>query len=348
MKAKNFKFFVSINKAITESGKIYIQGVATGTALDADGQRMDKSSVINFLNQINKNSEEGNPLPLKDGHSQDGNIQEEIGAVVFAQLIDDEESSLFIKAELDPDHPSTPYLLKKVNQGKQFAFSIEGFSSEAPRMEFDKTIGDYVTVLKDLIPSAISITSKPAYLPSFFEVVMKAHSLKTNEQEDYNNLTITNSQMPKDIKTEILSEKSEQGTEEVVDQTTETAATETEEKVDSTAEVVEETVEETPETTEEVATEDETTEDATEETVEKSQDIAELITKAMKGEFTTIAEAINKLEAVAKSLHDDVEAIKDMPLQKKSKAVMKSTDFTERTFPAGEANFAENYKKIVS
>jgi hypothetical protein len=163
-----FKYFVLLKKAYQEGDDIYIEGVASGTMEDRDKERMSPAVLQAFVDVI-----KGIGLPLTDAHEQDG-ILMEIGDVVDAKILDDEESSLFIKAKLDSDNPKTPYLLKQITKGKKYAFSVEGWIKQAKEV-YSERLQSFVTEFQELIPKAISVTTRPSYIPSFLEVVSKSY-----------------------------------------------------------------------------------------------------------------------------------------------------------------------------
>ena len=166
-----FKYFVKVQKSFTgDDGEMYVQGVASGTQIDRQGERMSLQVLQSFVS--------GLPLPLTDNHVH-GNVGTDLGEVVDAHLQDD--GSLFIKAKLDKDNPFSAFLTKKVAQGKKYAFSIEGKLKKAVNV-FDRTMGAYIKEYQDIIPEAISVTTCPVYEPSFLEVVSK--SFAANEQNN--------------------------------------------------------------------------------------------------------------------------------------------------------------------
>jgi hypothetical protein len=362
MSDSNFKYFVKIQKAFVENGEIYVQGIASGILPDEDNEMQIEKTIDNFVRYITQT-----PLPLTDGHLREDAVIAKLGEVVEAFKMNDDAKSLFIKAKLDPDHPSTPYLVKKIGEGKRYAFSIEGWMDlKKCKKIWDKTLGKYVTRLGELIPKAISITSEPSYTPSFLEVVYKAidkekKAVRSELQEftDQYNLLIKSQDMTEEEKTK----PSEETTAEVV----ETSDTEVEtkpEEVKSTEPV------EDAETIEPVAQE-EVKEDVQKSKIELIRKIAtsmgysdvELKQKAVttvtkeyldeqlstiNSKFDEVLEATTLLMKVSKSLHEDVELVKDLPLKRKSKAVVEEKKFEERAeLPAGSQNFADNFNKLL-
>ena len=177
----NFKYFVKVSKAYQENGQYFVQGVASGIMEDRDEERMSPEVLKAFVEAI--------PMPLTDAHPERGPIGGEIGEVIYASILEDENDSLFIKAKLDMDNPMVPYLVKQFDKGKKFAFSIEGTAPVVKTVWSDrlkKMITEYVKVE----PKAISITTEPSYIGSFLEVVTKAYNKQLK-------LNITNTNMKK-------------------------------------------------------------------------------------------------------------------------------------------------------
>ena len=190
----NFKYFIKLQKAYQEGKDYFVQGIATGILEDRDEERMSESVIKMFADSI--------PMPLTDAHPERGPILGQIGEVMYASILDDENKSLFIKAKLDMDHPAVPYLIKQLEKGKKFAFSIEGTAPEVHEVWSDK-LGQMITEYLKVIPKATSITTEPSYIGSFLEVVSKAYN---------KNLNLVNTQT---MKKKTLQTETEQATVEV-------------------------------------------------------------------------------------------------------------------------------------
>jgi hypothetical protein len=172
-KAEGFKYFIKLQKAYQQDGQYYVQGIASGILEDRDDERMSEGVLEAFVNSL--------PMPLTDAHPERGPILGDIGEVIYAEITDDENKSLFIKARLDMDHPAVPYLIKQLEKGKKFAFSIEGTNPVAKTVWSDR-LNKMITEYIEVIPKAISITSEPSYIGSFLEMVTKSYrnNIKTN------------------------------------------------------------------------------------------------------------------------------------------------------------------------
>lgn len=355
---KEPKFFIKIQKAYQDNGNWFVQGVASGTAIDRDEEKMSKGVLEKFARSM--------PLPLTDNHPQDGGVLGELGKVINAEVLDDDMNSLFVKAQLDMDHPAVPYMVKQIQKGKKYAFSVEGLKPMTQQV-WSESLKKMITEYVDVVPKAISITTEPSYTPSFMEVVAK--SIKYN-------LSKNTTMEDKDVKTETKEV-------EVEEVKTETPVVEVESKEEVKADVAETPKVEEAETKEEVKTEtqteqpdvvvdksakkeksvkkyadpvavaeavQETVEDANEDEAEAEEDAREyamLSDLCMKVDslIETVARLVESdkevhtmvddtmksyksTENVLKSFHDDIENLKELPLQKRSRVISKN--FEER------------------
>lgn len=163
-----FKYFVKVTKSYQDDSGIYVEGIASGTLEDRDDQRMSVDVLKQFVQAIKQE-----PLPLTNSHPRPGEIGADLGEVVDAAILNDEFNSLWIKAKLDDDNPTNDYLMRKINEGKKFAFSIEGTKPKTRTVWSDR-LKQYIQEFAYILPTAISITSQPSYIPSFLQAVIKA------------------------------------------------------------------------------------------------------------------------------------------------------------------------------
>lgn len=321
----NNKYFVKIEKAYEESGKYYVQGVATGTLEDRDKQRMSKEVVDAFARAL--------PLPLTNSHPRSGDISGELGQVIEAIPLNNESYDLFIKGELDYDHPDVPYLIKQIQKGKKFAFSIEGIKPVARKVWSEK-LGQMIDEFVSVIPTGISITSQPSYIPSFMEVVTKAYK--------DTNLNITDTQMDevKQDETKPVETTEAETITEVVE--TEVKAPEAETPTEVKAEEVATETVETP-----------VEEAKAEEAVEKSEgsnvtttmfksleskvDSIVSVLEKMTSNFETIEKSVSEFSKIEKSVEEAKELVKSLPMAKRS-LVAKATEEVPAPAPT---NFKE-------
>jgi hypothetical protein len=342
---KTSKYFVNLEKAfVTDKGKIIVQGIASGTLEDRDQERISVKVLQRYANAINKSG-----LPLTNAHRKDGAVDNELGTLTFAEVVSHEDGThdLFIKGELDADNPISHLIVKKVEKGKQLAFSIEG--DGMVRKVFSTRLNKMIDEFVDAVPKAITITTLPSYIPSFLEVLEKSYNLnKTNMDKDKKPEEPTVEDAEVKEKTEATETSSE---EKVEDESTNTEA-------DATADA-----EETTEDSETVAAADSEEAETTEESeVKKSYDkrkesrdvtmvdLAKSVKDAndrLEGLEGTVLKSLEKsmgeIHNVLKTFHDDIEALKEMPLQKKSKVELEKSSYDDKKKTLNEA-VAETYQ----
>lgn len=336
-----FKFFLKVSKSISKSKKVVIEGIASGTTEDVDGERMSREVLVQFMEAIKRTS-----LPLTDNHKR-GEILAEIGTVVDAKVLDDTNNSLWIKCELDQDHPTTPVLIRKLEEGKRFAFSIEGIVEKIQEI-FSETAGTYIREFLSIIPKAISITSEPAYSPSFINVVSKAYrkkDLTESDQERINDLYITQgTTMQKDVNTE-PAKQDESVITETVAEPVEEASQQEEQATQTPNQEVEKSAQINPleeqvkALTAQVKSLTDIVSGKTAKEVEKSAGTAET-------KLDAILSKLQEVEKVQKSIHGDMENLKGLPLQKKSVATIPTRENTTGVLPTD--TFQEAYIKLMT
>lgn len=289
----NNKYYVKIEKAYEENGDWFVQGVATGTLEDRDEERMSKAVVEKFAKSI--------PLPLTNSHPG-GDIAGDIGEVVYAEVLDNPTSDLFIKGKLDKDHPTVPYFVKQVQKGKQFAFSIEGIQAKKTTA-WSERLNKFVDEYTDVTPTGISITTMPSYSPSFLQVVAKS----------VNNLNITKTTMEDTKKEEIIET-------EAVETATETTTTlDTEVKTEETQPVEEVEAVEVTQTVEGEVEEVETVTKSEETSLLKQiVDRMDAMEKSFSEKFDALSKSVEGVEELKKTAATTQELVKSMPQLKKS------------------------------
>lgn len=379
-KSNGFKYFVKVTKAFEDDGDWYVQGVATGTLEDRDEERMSVTVIKEFANAL--------PMPLTDSHPRPGAIMGNLGEVVYAEVLDDDNNSLFIKAKLDKDNPAVPYMMKQIGEGKRYAFSIEGSMPKVQTVWSDrlkKMINEYI----EIKPEAISITTEPSYIGSFLDVVSKSYNKlmsKTFASNETLNNNLDINSIEKSMKDSKKATKPDEITSEVkpeAEMATETPDAQPEvetqkvegelgDKIESASEADNAQAEASNEASEansegekpeelkkeamadgEAEAEGEKPEEESKEESEgetegetPESDVKEMVltlasaVKAMsekldalvasdKEVHAQIGKSFKETENVMKSIHEDVEVMKDLPLQRKARTVAKT--FEDRT-----------------
>ena len=165
-----FKYTISIEKAESENGRLYLYGVASGLGVDSQGHEMDPLAIQRMAEQVEMRASAGDPVPYLDWHKE-GNVLSELGHVVKAQV--DEDWNLAIKVELDDKNPAAVYLYDSIkNKGKKFGMSVAGKVQKWTR----RTLEDGRSVLRffDVSLKEISNTTRPIWTPSLGTVLAKA------------------------------------------------------------------------------------------------------------------------------------------------------------------------------
>jgi hypothetical protein len=160
-------YILPIEKATgstSENDEWIITGVVTGPDfVDAEDMEVTESAINKLVERIN----EDNPVPLKDWHAKN-TIMAEMGEVFRAFRNDSGELS--IDARLDKSHPTSKWLMDKLDKGKKFGFSLQGRADH----KLVEKAGKKVIQLLDILPGEVSLTTKPFYQPSFGTVIKKA------------------------------------------------------------------------------------------------------------------------------------------------------------------------------
>ena len=369
-----FKYLIKIEKAISQNGEVFLQGVASGVDEDADGERMNIKALESFVAAINKSK-----LPLTDAHPKNGPVLAELGEVIEARITP--QNQIYIKAKADTTNPAIPYLVNKIQEGKRFAFSLEGYLKSKKQVWSDK-LQKFITEFQDIIPKSISVTTEPAYLPSFVEVVTKAARQLDVEQDevksiqelrviyksltgfkpgDKNKLVIIKSSMeekettqPEVVETTqpVVTEPEKEVAAEVVEQPTEEVKEEVKEEVDETKEDVEKAGSDSEKIqfvldvmksmgySMSKQEEEKPKEDKKEEMM-KSQDVLDVVTKSIDTKVGEVLTAVQTVGDKLTSLETRVDAVEKLPLAKKSKApIQESREFKAPT------TFAEKFAQL--
>jgi len=104
-----------ISKSVEPIEKsLYIEGIATSTDVDFDGDRCTKDCLLSLNQQFNSGV-----IPLKFGHKAGLGFGKFEGSKL-------DGNRLLVRAKLFEDNPITNQVLELVAQGKSFGFSIAG------------------------------------------------------------------------------------------------------------------------------------------------------------------------------------------------------------------------------
>lgn len=242
-----------IEKAEQRADGFYLTGLASGPEIDTQGERMDKSLIHRFADQININ---GIPLtdrlPYRDAHSPDG-VLRDLGWITRAWVTP--ESRLAVEVRLDEVNPAAMFLYRSAlpvsegGRGKQFGMSVAGKVINF-KDEFLADIGKTVRTYLDVLLTEISNTTRPAWTPSFGSVLSKAidDAAEAESLQERNLMSKTAEELAQETTTEASGETTEKADETAAD----AAATSTDSAAgDSTEKSGEESAEESTEKSEE-------------------------------------------------------------------------------------------------
>jgi hypothetical protein len=326
---EKIKFFIDLQKSYEKKGKKIIKGIATGTLEDRDGERMSLEILEKFKNSL--------PLPLTDAHQQDG-VFKDLGEVITGKI--KKQSSkvydLEIEAELDEDNLGATQLWNNLQKGKKYGLSIEAKNPLA-RTVFSETLNKNIIEFYDATPVAVSVTTRPSYIPSMIEVLSKSYK----KTQDIDNISdIYNIDTMKEEK-EIV--KSEEAIEEVAENT-ETIITETP-KEEVIEEVEAETEQAPTETIENNQQSDRIT--AIEEKIDKVLEQLASNQEVKKSMDERNTEILSKYEALENSFVELKKSFESMPKPKKSIASIVSKSFDNPIDPDLNSPISEVKQKAI-
>ncbi len=102
-----------IQKGVNFSKSLYIEGIGSDNRVDLDGDTVMNRALYSMADQINNGT-----VPLRFGHR---NIP--LGVFEASKV---SEGKLLIRAKLNEDSPAAQEILRQMNEGQQFGFSIGG------------------------------------------------------------------------------------------------------------------------------------------------------------------------------------------------------------------------------
>lgn len=179
----DFKITCSIAKAYEKNVdgilKRFIGGLASGTQVDLEGERMADSAIQAFKKAIDEGMTlpdgQWSLIPLRSGHRHEWD--DVLGWITGAEV--DKENNLWIEAELDHENPVSVSLFKKLTRtpehGKpvKLGFSVGGTVNRAG-YEWDEDINDFTKTYYDVSLREVSVVSQPAYPTSYLYALNKS------------------------------------------------------------------------------------------------------------------------------------------------------------------------------
>ena len=132
----------------------YIEGVASNDKIDKKGTVMNRALLNKWVSEINS----GKRVVIEEGHNPEWCA--DMGYVTRSWTVQRGEYTDFhIEAKLDPDHPSTLFLVKRLKNGDEIALSIWGHPQKWHWEGRSATETGHL-VFDDLDLKRIAITSK--------------------------------------------------------------------------------------------------------------------------------------------------------------------------------------------
>lgn len=230
----DFRLAMPIEKAFEKevdgSTRLYIAGLASGTTVDLDEERMAESAIHAFQKAIEEGitlepSGAWSLIPLRSGHRKEWD--DILGWVVKAEV--DDQKQLWIEAELANTSAARDLytvLTEPQRHGRpvQLGFSVGGKIKKASR-EWNQERNKSIRVLEEIALGEISVTGRPAFAPSYVEALTKSvnwDNVPPPQEEIVANPALKESIMEKDIieqpvTTEPVVEIVEESTKETTD-----------------------------------------------------------------------------------------------------------------------------------
>lgn len=174
-----FKLSMPIVKSYERDAHMFVAGLASGTGLDFDGERMADSAILAFKKAVDEGinlpvTGKWSLIPLRSGHGKEWD--DVLGWVIKADV--DENHNLLIEAELD-DTSKARDLFVRLTGGErhgrpiQLGFSVGGTIKKA-RKEWDAERHKSVRVIEDISLKEISVVGQPAYPTAYVEALTKS------------------------------------------------------------------------------------------------------------------------------------------------------------------------------
>ena len=178
---QDFKFIVNLTKGYkAEDGRLFVEGIASGTDLDLTGERMSPDAIKSMAE-----SPQQGIVEFRSEHASDWDSM--LGEVASLTVTDDNQ--LQYKAELDPGYSKSHDLLHALVRGKKLGVSIGGQVIKAG-MEWVEELQRSVYTYFDIALKEISVTAQPAYAQTWVSTITKSldrNSIVMPQPEDLKN-----------------------------------------------------------------------------------------------------------------------------------------------------------------
>lgn len=146
------KFEKGNDEGAIDLDNMYIEGIASTTNVDHDGERMSPEAIDEMVKQINESK-----LPLVNEHQKTWDSQ--LGDIMKAWK--DERNQVYIQAKLDKDNSRAIDLYKALKKGLQVGLSVAGLVKRSAQ-EFVESLGKQAKTFHSVILKEISVTNRPS------------------------------------------------------------------------------------------------------------------------------------------------------------------------------------------
>ena len=337
LEAGDFRVTMTLAKSYEKTNEggdtsYFISGLASGTGLDHDGERMAETAIDAFKKAIDEGivlpNGKWSYVPLRSGHRKEWD--DVLGYITKANI--DDEYNLWIEAELDDTSTTAMDLYRKLNQGDrpgkplQLGLSVGGTIKKASH-EWNAALSKRVRVIEDISLKEVSVVGQPAYPPSYVEALYK--SVNWDELEE---------NMTKDEKVAAAND--------TPDNETENAEKAQEVKQETTQEA-QKTVETTDEKATEKAEAANKEEDANKNIYfsEDAADIRELV-KKLQEQIDSLREALGAQKSLEQKVDEMTEKTKEEAKATETKIEKCEDDMTDKIVVGIAAAF-EKFKTDV-
>lgn len=249
---QDFEFHIKIDNERVYRGKdggLYIEGVASSTAIDSHETIFNENCQEGFAFDINAGADTDEPVLIEVEHK--GNEAPIMVIGVITKAFVDAESRLNIVARLDDKNPVALYYFEilsnpdpKLGRPKQLGLSINGYVKEA-HWEYNEELQKQIRVFDRCVLQKVGIVRSPSNPETWVEKM--ARSYNWNITKENKELAMENEQVVSQEQTTVVEEVREE-----VKETVSTEAEVVETVADAVVEVAEAPAEEK---TEEVVTE---------------------------------------------------------------------------------------------
>jgi HK97 family phage prohead protease len=158
----------SAEEGVVDLDNMYIEGVASTTNVDHDGERMAPEAIDAMIEQVNKTG-----VPLMNEHQKSWDSR--IGDIFKAWK--DERGQMYIKAKLDKDSSRAVDLYKAMKKGLQVGLSVAGFIQRSAQ-ELVDGLGKRAKTFYDVVLKEISVTNRPSNFDTWLIAKHQSGSLE--------------------------------------------------------------------------------------------------------------------------------------------------------------------------